>query len=81
MHQDVHARLFDKGHPEWQRCRVIEICAAGIKLKSYLTKELFFVGKEDVAEDIRADGAFVPWEREQKCFDGKYKKDKMHINN
>ena len=72
MNQEVHTRLFDKGHPDWQRCRVIEICTAGIKLKSYLTKELFFVGKEDVVEDIRADEAFVPWEREQKRFDGKW---------
>ena len=76
--QDVHARLFDKDHPEWQRCRVVEICAAGIKLKSCLNNEVFIVGNEDVVDDVRADGAFIPWERDQKQFDGKCDSNFIH---
>ena len=68
----VHVRLFDKAHPEWQRCEVVSIVRSGIKLKSTLNEELFVICKDDVVEDIRAEGAFIPWEREQKPYDGKW---------
>ena len=69
--QFVHSRLFDKAHPEWQRCKVISIVPSGIKLQSTLNKEVFIICKEDVGEDIRAEGSFIPWERDQKPYDGK----------
>ena len=55
--QFVHSRLFDKAHPEWQRCEVVSIVRSGIKLKSTLNEELFVICKDDVVEDIRAEGA------------------------
>ena len=68
----VFSRLYDKDHPEWQRCRVMSICQAGIKLKSLLTKEIFVIGNGDVLGDIRVDGAFIPWGKDQKPYDGKF---------
>ena len=71
MGKFVYARLFDKTHPEWQRCKVMSIVRSGIKVKSTLNNELFVICKDDVAEDVRAEGAFIPWEHEQKPYDGK----------
>ena len=68
--KNVHARLYDKDSPEWQRCKVIQLCNSGLKLKSTLTQELHLVANGDIPEDIRVDGAFIPWEYEQKPYDG-----------
>ncbi len=72
INQHVFARLFDKQHAEWQRCRVVAICAAGIKLKSTKTQELFVIGNDNVIDDVRVEGAFIPWEREQAPYDGNF---------
>ena len=66
----VHARLYDAEHPEWQRCKVVAICKAGLKVKSMRTKTIHIVGNCDVPEDVRMEGAFVPWEVEQQPYDG-----------
>ena len=70
MGQCIYARLFDKAHPEWQRCRVVGIVRAGIKVKSTRNNQLFVIGKDDVVEDVRVEGAFIPWERAQKPYNG-----------
>ena len=68
----VYARLYDNQHPEWQLCRVISLCNAGIKVKSARTHSMHIIDKFDVAEDLRVDGAFVPWESDQKPYDGAF---------
>ena len=72
VNQHVFARLFDKAHAEWQRCKVVSICAAGIKLKSAKTKEIFVIDNDSVMDDVRVQGAFIPWEREQEPYDGNF---------
>ena len=66
----VYARLYDEQNPEWQLCRVVSLCNAGIKVKSDRTRSIHIIDKFDVAEDLRVEGAFVPWEKDQKPYDG-----------
>ena len=66
----VHARLYDEDHPEWQLCKVVSICKAGLKVRSKRSKELHLIPNSEVAEDVRVKGAFIPWEDEQKAYDG-----------
>ena len=70
--QNVFARLRDSGHPEWQKCNVVSVISAGIKLRSQRTHEEFIIDNNDVREDLRLCDAFIPWEREQKPYNGKY---------
>lgn len=72
--QYVNVRLYDKSHPEWQKCKLVEVVHSGLKVQSTRNTELFVIDKNDVAEDVRAKGAFVPWEHEQEPYDGKYLK-------
>ena len=68
--QKVHVRLRECHHREWEICKVIEIVSAGIKLKCFATKEFFIIANNDVRNDLRLLNAFVPWEKQQKLYDG-----------
>ena len=68
--KQVFARLRDDDHPEWQLCKVLKIIRSGIKLQSQLTRESFIVANEDVRSDLRLRDAFIPWEHEQKLYNG-----------
>ena len=68
--KNVFARLRDVRHPEWQDCKVVSIAAAGIKLKSKRTFEQFIIDNNSVPTDLRLHGAFVPWEYQQKPYNG-----------
>ena len=74
VHKKVWARLRNGEHPEWQICTVCSIISAGIKLKSARTNELFIIDNNDVRDDVRLMSAFVPWEEEQKNYNGKFVK-------
>ena len=50
----------------------MSICQTDIKLKSLLTKEIFVIDNDDVLGDIHVNGAFIPWKKDQKPYDGKF---------
>ena len=70
--KNVYARLRVAHHSEWEECQVIALVPAGIKIKSIATHELFIVSNNDVREDLRLMNAFVPWEKQQKAYKGKF---------
>ena len=70
--KQVFARLWDDDHPEWQLCKVLKIIRSGIKLQSKRTRESFIVANEDVRSDLRLRDAFIPWEHEQKLYNGNF---------
>ena len=70
--QHVNVRLYDKSHPEWQKCKVVEVVQSVLKVQSTRNAELFVIDKNDVVEDIRAAGVFVPWKHEQEPYDGTF---------
>ena len=67
----VFARLRDVHHPEWQQCTVVQLVDSGIKVKSRRSHEVFLIANNDVCEDLRLRTAFLPYERDQKPYDGK----------
>ena len=70
--RNIFARLRDSRHPEWQKYNVVGLIPEGIKVRSHRTHEEFIISNNDVREDLRLCGAFIPWEREQKPYNGKY---------
>ena len=68
--KNVYTRLYNEEHAEWELCRVLKLCRAGLKVKSSRTNSIHIIGNADVSEDVRVVGAFVPWEKEQKPYDG-----------
>ena len=69
--RNIFARLRDSGHPEWQKCNVVGLIPAGIKLRSHRTHEEVIIANNDVRADLRLCDAFIPREREQKPYNGK----------
>lgn len=69
--KNVYARLRVPHHREWEECQAIALVSAGIKIKCIATHEIFIISNNDVREDLRLMDAFVPWEKQQKPYNGK----------
>ena len=68
----VFARLRDARHSEWEKCKVLELLYSGIKVEARRTREQFIIASNDVIDDLRLVNAFLPYELEQKPYDGTF---------
>ena len=68
----IFARLRDGNLFEWQQCKVTELVDSGLKVQSRRTHEVFIIANNDVCEDVRLANAFLPYEHDQKPYDGNF---------
>lgn len=67
----IFARTHDPSLPEWCECKLIDVVAAGIKVRvNNCENEEYLVASQDVANDLRLPHAFVAWETSKRRYDG-----------